>query len=143
MTRFLSLEQVPDPVGRFEFVETPEFGNDESGDPLGVNAHEMTVHKKNVLSSFANKFYEENGELKTKQSLEHDSACIIAAICSYDDNGNLVFGVDYEDAIGRVEALPEKYRPAVFRIMTTVLKLTADNAMTINTNELVKEAKKK
>ena len=122
----LTLKNVPNPLQDSKQVDVSAwFGNDDNGDPFTVNVRPMTVEKKSLLTRYVNEFYlSDDGRWESRPKLEADSSAVIAAICTYDDDGKLVFGVDYMDAIHRCEQLPEIYRTCLIALATEVLSLT-------------------
>lgn len=122
----LTLKNIPNPLQDFESVDVSAwFGEDENGEPFTINVHGMTVQKKALLTRYVNEFYlADSGEWASRPKLEADSSTVIAAICSYDDDGNLTFGIDYMDAIRRCESLPETYRGCLIALATVALRLT-------------------
>ena len=55
---------------------------------------------------------------------DYNEMCTVAALCSYDEAGERVFGTSLEDAEERVRSLPNVYRPAIRRIHRKALVLT-------------------
>lgn len=143
----LSLKYVPDPVQEYEVVDVPEFGTDDDGNDWQVNAYPMTAATQSVYTLYISKFEvieDEDGQKTDERlyagvNLSRSSMCALAALCSRDDEGELVFGVDYQDAITRVESLHKRYYPAISRIALTVLRLSKD---TLNPEKGVKAAEK-
>ena len=133
--RSLRLDDVPDPLSNFDLsnfeeVPVPEMGIDEDGEAgseeLVVLVRAMSVFEWDQLMRSAWTTTEtENGEtpgLKLKQ--DYNELCLVAAMCSYDDQGNLVFGVDIQDANERLKNLHRKYRPALQRIHKKALEMS-------------------
>lgn len=120
----LTLDKVPAPIEEFEPVEVPEFGTDEDGDPYSVNVRGMTVHEWSLLLRKAFRIEQNGGEPTYDIPDDYDEHCLVAAICSYDDESRLVFGVDVEDATKRLMRLPRRYRPALRRIHAKALELS-------------------
>lgn len=144
----LRLKNVPNPVSgdaAFEEVDVSQwFGEDENGDPYTINVFPLTVFKKNLLQKTVNDYEKITKPDGTETiglvpNMRHDASCVIAAICSYDDDEQLVFGIDYQDAIERVEAMPEKYRMMVLALSSAAIKLTGG---TTDSKTGVEEAKK-
>lgn len=144
----LKLKDVPDPIGNQVTVVDVSawlgYADKEEKDPFTVTVRPLTVAKKNTLQSIANRF-EKSIDAKTGEetyhmipNLEHDSSCIIAALCCYDDDGNLTFGVDEQDAVKRVEGLDKEYRPMIIKLSSIALKGTEN----LNSKAAVKEAQK-
>lgn len=120
---FLTLQSIPELVMTHEEVALPEFGEDENGEAFVVYVRPLTVLTNNLLTKYMNTFtINEDGNLDRKVNRDRDEPCIIAALHTYDGDGNLVFGVDYEDAINRVESLPPAYRPAIYRISQSAIE---------------------
>lgn len=120
----LNLKQVPDPVQKYESVDVSEwFGSDEeTGEPFTLNVYPLTVTRRGILTQRLFKHTRgDDGRIHTEIDPGADSSVIVTAICSYDSDGDLVFGVDYEDAIQRVGSLPDRYREMVIRVAAVAL----------------------
>ena len=65
-----------------------------------------------------------NGNMGFALRVDYDEQCLVAAWCTLDDDGKLVFGVDTDDAFERVKTLPYGYRPAIQRIHREALVLS-------------------
>ncbi len=107
-------------------VAEDEEADDEREDAY-VIVHPMTVRDKSVLGTYTNKL----------GLSEISSECIIAALTSRDDDGNLVWGQSRHEAIEYLSNWPEALRPVVTRIATKALELTGDMG-----DEAIKRAKK-
>lgn len=128
----LSLRQVRElPAGgRYAYVEVPEFGttfDEETGAetaPYRVRVVPLTVQANAALNHY---IYEteidDAGKTQLRLSSTHQRSTVMAALCAYDDEGNLVFGENYADAVSRVESLPARYSPAIVRIAAAALEL--------------------
>jgi hypothetical protein len=144
----LKLKNVPDPITKnsdsFEVVDVSEWmGFDENNEPYTINVYPLTVAKKNILQRTVNtyeKALDKDGKPTTilVPNFKHDSACVIAALCSFDDEGRLVFGVDYADAVQRVESMLEGYRVMILTLSATAIKQTGS----LNSKIAVEEAEK-
>lgn len=123
----LTLREVPAPTQASEEVVVQEFGTDEeSGEPFAVLVRGLTAYEWDLLMARAWRIDPSDNGADPTLSLKDDynEACLVAAWCSYDDDGRLVFGVDPDDAEARVRALPVQYRPAIRRIHKRVLELS-------------------
>lgn len=134
--RTLSLSTLPKVSAALEteVVEVPEFG-----EGMTVNARPLTVSYHSLLGMYlaAMGVDGSNGDGPPKQAAaEYQS--MNAALGSYDDEGNLVFGKTPDEAIARVRNLPATYGPAIRRISAVVTRLT--NAS--NPQRAVEEAEK-
>lgn len=122
----LRLDGVPDPLSNFDLenfeqVPVPIFGED-----LVVKVRAMTVFEWDLLMRSAWSTADaENGEAPTiKLKQDYNEICLVAAMCSYDDEGNLVFGVDIKDANERLRNLHRMYRPDLQRIHKKALEMS-------------------
>lgn len=93
-----------------EQVPFPSFGED-----MTVNVKGMTVADKNRLH-----FYQ------TVRG--RDAMSVIAAICAIDEDGDMVFGETIDEAIERVESLPDAYRADIAAIAATAVRLSGQPA---------------
>lgn len=117
-----------------EIVEVPEFG-----EGMTVNARPLTVSYHSLMGMYLAAMgvgTENNGETPKHAAAEYQS--INAALGSYDDDGNLVFGETPDEAIARVRSLPAVYGPAIRRISAVVTRLTSAS----NPQRAVEEAEK-
>lgn len=130
MSRYMSLNDVPSIEPYTDRVEVPEFGFDaETEEPLSVIVRSLTLHEHNVLYKQAwelNVVQTEDDGVKPsiKAREEYDEATIVTGWCAIDEDENLVFGVDKEDAVERVKALHVDYREAIRRIHRRCLELS-------------------
>lgn len=132
----LRLQNVPDPVNEFEVVDVSQWFGGDGDEPFTVNVYPLTVRDKNKLTQLTNNFERvtaKDGTVKIAAvpNARHDPSSVIAALCCRDDDRNLVFGVDEDDAIARVEGLPERYRPMIVMLATAALRGTADANKTV------------
>lgn len=129
----LSLRQVRalPASGRYAYVEVPEFGttfDEETGAetaPYRVRVVPLTVQANAVLNHY---IYEAEmdaaGKTQLRFSSTHQRSTVMAALCAYDDEGKLVFGENYADAVQRVGSLPSHYAPAIVRIAAAAVELS-------------------
>ncbi|MCB1720030.1 MAG: hypothetical protein KDK05_33330 [Candidatus Competibacteraceae bacterium] len=118
-----------------EVVEVPEFG-----EGMTVNARPLTVEYHSLLGMYLAMMgvdSNQNGGQPPKHAAAAYQA-MNAALGSYDDDGNLVFGETPDEAIVRVRSLPAQYGPAIRRISAVVTRLTGNN----NPQRSVEEAEK-
>ena len=67
---------------------------------------------------------EPDGQAPIKPVEDYDEATLVAAWCTVEKNGDLVFGADRKEAWERVAALSPEYRTAVSRIHMKVLDIS-------------------
>lgn len=120
----LTLASVPNQADESVDVAVPEFGIGEDGEALVVHVRPMTVSTYSLLNTLTATVRLNRAKNEWEPAEAHDASAVIAALCSYDDDGNLVFGTDYWDAVKRVEGLHARYRPAVLRIANAVVEIS-------------------
>ena len=124
----LTLDEVPVVEPVFEVVELAEFGEAEDGSFYSVNVRGMTVAEWDwmLFHAFDRSLESPNGDgPKVELREDYNEICIVAAVCSFDDEGRLVFGVDRNAAVAYLRGLPHEYRPALARIHGKALRLSS------------------
>ena len=154
MSQSLSLKTLKVDLPEVARVEVPEFGMGEDDKPIEVNVRALTVFEYNSLmrSAFtltqrgaqqgksknwrtrrtrkADKESSEdsqdtgNGQMGFALRVDYDEQCLVAAWCTLDDEGDLVFGINADAALQRVKGLSFSYRPAIERIHRKALVLS-------------------
>jgi len=102
-------------------VPIPSFGDD-----MVCIVREMTVGNRNLLA-----FHTMRG---------HDAMSVIAALSAVDEEGNLAFGRNSQEAIAAVEGLREKHRNDIAAIGMEALRLSGVSEQ--ETETAVAEAEK-
>lgn len=125
----LSRSTLPETAPEYEKVEVPEFGQDDEGKPLYVNVRGLSVHDWNMMFRAVRSLrpdLSQNGSRGSSLPVtaEYDEICLVAASCSYDDSGHLVFGVNVDEALEMVMGLSGSYWPAVLRIYSKVMAMS-------------------
>ena len=118
-----------------EVVEVPEFG-----EGMTVNARPLTVEYHSLLGMYLAMMgvdSNQNGGQPPKHAAAAYQA-MNAALGSYDDDGNLVFGETPEEAVRLVLSLPAQYAPAISRISAVGTRLSN----TQNPRRAVEDAEK-
>jgi hypothetical protein len=120
----LSLKELKVRVTTFEAVDVPEFG---AG--MTVNVRGLTVTARQTLGIIMREMGVaalENGVVVIPPSpaAVAEFQAVNAALCSYDDDDNLVFGTNPMEAINFVRSLPGQYSGAIARISTVATRLT-------------------
>lgn len=130
MSKSLSLKYMPDDPLDMSEVEAPEFGVDEDGENFVVKIRALTVGEFNsvIRRAYVVEAEEQASDgdrpYKLGFSEETDEQCLVAAWCSVDDEGNLVFGVTKREAELRVRTLHRKYQPLILRIYQEAWKIS-------------------
>lgn len=75
---------------------------------------------------------EPDGQAPIKPVEDYDEATLVAAWCTVEKNGNLVFGADPKEAWERVAELSPVYRTAISRIHMKVLDISGLRADQVN-----------
>ncbi len=126
-TKKLTLADVPDiSDGDNQIVSVPSFGDFE------VTVRPLTVYEYNTIIRRRVTFFlpaNENGdesvaEPQFKFRDDFDEACLVAAWCSLDPAGELVFGIDRDDAEQRVRNLHHRHREDIRTIHRKVADLS-------------------
>ncbi|MCA9900636.1 MAG: hypothetical protein KDK05_00560 [Candidatus Competibacteraceae bacterium] len=139
--RTLSLATLPKVSAALEteVVEVPEFGEEST-----VNVRPLTVHYHALLGMYLNAMGYDPESFRGKDAHGLPSSAtaayssINAALSSYDDDGNLVFGETPEEAVRLVLSLPAQYAPAISRISAVGTRLSN----TQNPRRAVEDAEK-
>ena len=121
----LRFENLPKADLESEKIDVPELLSDDDGDPYYVNVRGLTVHEWHIIlrDAFEMTGQQSNGEMPEFKN-DYDEICQVAAMVSYDDDGRLVFGADWVDAVERLKNLPRQCRPALARIHRKALALS-------------------
>jgi hypothetical protein len=116
------------PGGEFERerVDVPEFGTVDN-EPYYVFVRGLTAYEWGQLMRLAYNLEDvsrENGQILTTRRADYDEICLVAAMCSADSKGRLIFGETVDDATEKVMNMPREYRPAFVRIHNVALELS-------------------
>ena len=112
---------------RKEEIDVPEFG-----EGVTTFVKEINVADKGLIAH-------------DSQQYETNAASVIAALCAINDKEELVFGVNKKSAVQFVSELPEEYSPAIIRIASKALELSArvsPNGVEMTDAEMVDSAEK-
>lgn len=132
----LTFETLPETTLETRPVEVAEFGS-ENDQPFTVNVRGLTVAEWTLLLRRAFETNMANGQLSLKD--DYDEVCLVAAMCSLDDEGRPVFGRSRAEAEEFLRNLPSEYRPALRRIHGQALALSNHRR---DLNEAVEAAEK-
>ena len=122
----LTFKSLPGGELERERVDVPEFG-EVDGEPYYVFVRGLTAFEWGQLMRLAYQLEDitrENGQLQATRRADYDEVCIVAAMCSADSKGRLIFGETVDEATETVMNMPQKYRMAFVRIHGVALDLS-------------------
>lgn len=118
MSDFLTLGDLPaGDVEEWAVVEVPEFGAGKS-----VKVRALTVAEWTYMLRQAYRFTINGSE--PAYNADYDEVSLAAAMCTYDDSGQRVFGNSQTEALQYVRSLHRKYRAPLARIHAAVMELS-------------------
>ncbi len=121
----LSLKNLKVEMEAIEVVDVPEFGKG-----MTVNVRGLTVTARHTLGIIMREMGVEPLDGRGQVVVPPSPAALAefqvvnSALCSYDDDDNLVFGTNPMEAINFVRNLPGKYSPVIARISAVATRLT-------------------
>lgn len=136
----LTLDKLPGGELERVRVDLPEFGTVDD-EPYFVYVRGLTAYEFGLLIRLTWRIegFSDDGSLRRVKDLSHDEICMVAAMCSVNEDGKQTFGKNLDDAVEIVKALPRKYREALVRIHEQAMNLSSLN---IGADEAVEDAEK-